>query len=244
MPDAERILVVEDDADINEVMATCLRRRGYVCDQAFSGTEAKLLADARAFDAVVCDLMLPGASGEEVVALIRERDPFIPIVVVSARDGVSDKVELLKLGADDYIPKPFDLREFAARIEVQLRHAKLRREGSSGFGETSEVPRIVRSGSWELNEDARTLAVGGAPVELTRIEYEIVSLLAKHPNRVFTKRELFERAWGEPYSTGDNTVTAHVSNIRIKLRAVGGEECLKTVRGVGFRFVPQPFNQA
>ena len=120
-----RVLIIEDDADINNIVATHLTRAGYTCTQAFSGTEAKLLLDSGnspMADVVICDLMLPGLPGEELVRLIRERDQDTPIIVISARTAASDKVDLLKLGADDYLAKPFDLDELLARIEVQLRH--------------------------------------------------------------------------------------------------------------------------
>ena len=128
-----RVLVVEDDADINEIVATHLARHGMTCTQAFSGSEARLLvgADPFAFDVVVSDLMLPGLSGEELVALIRERDAQVPIIVISARTATSDRIDLLKLGADDYLTKPFDLDELVARIEVQLRHRGVSARSSS-----------------------------------------------------------------------------------------------------------------
>ena len=120
-----RVLIIEDDADINNIVATHLTRAGYTCTQAFSGTEAKLLLDSGnspMADVVICDLMLPGLPGEELVRLMRECDQDTPIIVISARTAASDKIDLLKLGADDYLAKPFDLDELLARIEVQLRH--------------------------------------------------------------------------------------------------------------------------
>ena len=121
------VLIVEDDAHISGIVADCLGNAGYVCTQAFSGTEARLVLEAAAargerFDVVVCDLMLPGLPGEDIVRLIRTADAHTPIVVTSARTSATDKVNLLKLGADDYLAKPFDLDELLARIEVQLRH--------------------------------------------------------------------------------------------------------------------------
>ncbi len=230
-----RVLVVEDDADINEIVATHLARHGMTCTQAFSGSEARLLvgADPFAFDVVVSDLMLPGLSGEELVALIRERDAQVPIIVISARTATSDRIDLLKLGADDYLTKPFDLDELVARIEVQLRHRGVSARSSSAAPRSSE--HALRFRAWELDPEARTFSASGEPVELTRTEFNILEALISHPRRVFSKQDLFERAWGEPYAADDNTVSVHVSNIRAKLRASGTDGYIKTVWGMGFK---------
>lgn len=229
-----RVLVIEDDAAINDVVATRLGRDGHAVTQAFSGSEARLLlrqGDA-AFDVVVCDLMLPGVPGEELVSLVRARDGATPIIVISARAAATDKVDLLRLGADDYLAKPFDLDELAARVEVQLRHR----------GAAAPAGRRLRWRRWELDPEARTLAVdpgeggepGGAPA-LTRIEFNILETLVRRPNRVFSKAELFELAWGEPFAGDDSTVAVHVSNIRAKLRATGTDDYVRTVWGMGFK---------
>ena len=229
-----RVLVVEDDAAINDVVATRLARDGHEVTQAFSGSEARLLlGEGASFDVVVCDLMLPGATGEELVGLVRARQEGTPVVVISARTTAADKVELLQLGADDYLTKPFDLDELAARVEVQLRH-----RGSGG----APAVDVLRYRRWELNPDARTLVVvpggqgePGAEVPLTKIEFNILELLVRRPNKVFSKAELFELAWGEPFSGDDSTVSVHVSNIRAKLRATGTDDYVKTVWGMGFK---------
>lgn len=240
-----RVLIVEDDADINQIVATHLARCGFACTQAFSGSEAKLLlADAaNAFDVVLSDLMLPGLSGEELVSLVRARDARVPIIVISARTAASDRVSLLGLGADDYLIKPFDLDELVARIRVQLRHRGLSTQSGSATGHgvanlgaaAGENPSLLHFGAWELDPAARTFTVDGTPVELTRIEFNIVEVLVEHPRRVFSKAELFERAWGEPYTVDDNTVNVHVSNIRTKLKPSGTDSYIKTVWGMGFK---------
>ncbi len=240
-----RVLIVEDDADINQIVATHLARCGFACTQAFSGSEAKLLlADAaNAFDVVLSDLMLPGLSGEELVSLVRARDARVPIIVISARTAASDRVSLLGLGADDYLIKPFDLDELVARIRVQLRHRGLSTQSGSATGHSAANlgatdggnPAPLHFGAWELDPAARTFTVDGTPVELTRIEFNIVEVLVEHPRRVFSKAELFERAWGEPYTVDDNTVNVHVSNIRTKLKPSGTDSYIKTVWGMGFK---------
>ena len=233
-----RVLIVEDDADINQIVATRLARRGMACTQAFSGSEARLLIGCGEgelpFDIVVSDLMLPGMSGEELVGLIRERDARVPIIVISARTAASDRIDLLKLGADDYLTKPFDLDELVARIEVQLRHRGVSASDGAGDGTRFAGPTLCFR-AWELDPEARTFSADGRGVELTRIEFNILQALMEHPRRVFSKQELFERAWGEPYTADDNTVNVHVSNIRAKLRATGTDAYIKTVRGMGFK---------
>ena len=231
MEHAARILVVEDDDDINNVVAAALARAGYACAQAFSGSEARLLLKAGAaageapFDLVITDLMLPGSSGEELVREIRARSD-VPVIVVSARADTGDKVELLKLGADDYLAKPFDLDELLARVSVQLRHA------SRGAGRSSGTLRFK---DWVLDAEARTLTAAGDPVRLTRLEFGIVEALVRRPKKVFTKRELFQAAWNEEAFVEEKAVNVHVSNIRGKLKPSGTDGYIETVWGIGFK---------
>lgn len=229
-----RVLVIEDDAAINDVVATRLSRDGHTVTQAFSGSEARLLLGEKdvAFDLVISDLMLPGATGEELVGLIRGQGALTPVIVISARTTAADKVDLLRLGADDYLTKPFDLDELAVRVEVQLRHR----------GDVAPVGEVLRWHRWTLDPQARTLAVApgeagekGGAVALTRIEFNILEALVRRPNRVFSKSELFELAWGEPFAGDDSTVAVHVSNILSKLRETGTDDYVKTVWGMGFK---------
>ncbi|MDO4596416.1 MAG: response regulator transcription factor [Coriobacteriaceae bacterium] len=236
-----RILIVEDDQDINAIAAAHLTRLGYTCVQAFSGTEAALhLEDHRArcpFDLVLCDLMLPGLSGEQLVADLRARGDDVPVVVVSARTACADRVSLLKMGADDYVCKPFDLDELAARVDVQLRRRCARRleQGTSVHARTIASDGVYVFGRWRLNPMEHTFCVDGLPFDLTPIEFALVSALMAQPGRAFSKRDLFEAAWGEPYAADDNTVTAHISNIRAKLKATQTDSYIKTVWGMGFK---------
>ena len=242
-----RALIVEDDADINEIVATKLARSGFTCTQAFSGSEARLLvsdgADAGKpfpYDVVISDLMLPGLPGEDLVRLIRSRDVAVPVIVASARTAAADKIDLLKLGADDYLAKPFDLDELVARVEVQLRHRARAAGAGDGLARDAEAGTqpnggILRYRSWTLDPAARDFSVDGRAIELTRLEFGILEALMEAPARVFSKQALFERVWGEPYAADDNTVNVHVSNIRAKLRASGADGGIKTVWGMGFK---------
>lgn len=231
------VLIVEDDVDINDIVAAHLTRAGYTCFQAYSGTEARLMLTSaqpqnQGFDLVICDLMLPGLPGQDIVRLTRSIDEAIPIIIISARTAATDKVDLLKLGADDYLTKPFDLDELLARVEVQLRHG-----GRLVVARSNEM---LHAGAWEIDRSARTLAVHGIDIPLTRIEFNIVELLAAHPKKVYTKQELFELAWGEPYGVEDSTVSVHVSNIRTKLKPTGTECYIQTVWGLGFKLAIPP----
>ncbi len=238
---AARILVVEDDADINEIISAQLARHGHSCVQAFSGSEALMRLDCRGetlpYDLVICDLMLPGATGEQLIDTVRRADPDLPVIVISARTSTADRVELLRLGADDYLTKPFDLDELTARVEVQLRHRSKRHlPQEAGDG----APRGRSGGAlafrdWVLDPASRTFSVAGSPVQLTRIEFNLLETLMRQPKRAFSKQDLFEAAWGEPYAGDDNTVTVHVSNIRAKLKASGTGAYIKTIWGIGFK---------
>lgn len=229
------ILLIEDDADINEVIATFLRRQGFSCTQAFSGSEAHLALQGRAqsgvapFSLIITDLMLPGLTGRELIELVRDKDD-VPIIVISARAAPLDKVDLLSIGADDYLVKPFDLEELLARIQVQLRHAAKRGEASAAPAQDA-----LRYKDWIVDSAARTLVAAGDPVQLTRLEFNIVEALARHPRKAFTKRELFETAWMEECFIEEKAVNVHISNIRAKLKPSGTDGYIETVWGIGFK---------
>ena len=217
------ILIVEDDTDINNAAAEYLRRKGCRCSQAFSGTEGRLLWRAGGIDLLLVDLMLPGLSGSELIAEIRQSSRT-PVIVLSARAELSDKVELLGLGADDYLTKPYQMEELWARILVQLRHASAAPAGT-----------LLRYRDWVLNPDEMTLIAAGQPVSLTAHEFRIVELLAGRPKRVFTKQQIYEAVWEQEYAVEDKTITVHISNIRAKLRPSGTDGYIQTVWGIGFR---------
>ena len=218
-----RILIIEDDTDINNSTAAYLRRQGCECVQAFSGTEGRLLWRAGGIDLLLVDLMLPGLSGGELIAEIREASQT-PVIVLSAKTELSDKVELLGQGADDYLTKPYQLEELWARILVQLRHAS-----------AAPVEASLRYRDWVLNLEEMTLTAAGQPVSLTAHEFKIVELLASRPKRVFTKQQIYEAVWQEDYAIEDKTITVHISNIRAKLRPSGTDGYIQTVWGIGFK---------
>ena len=224
--ETSHILVVEDDQDINRLLCRILTDGGYDVRPAFSGSEAVLWAEQYDYDLVLLDLMLPGITGEEFIARMRKKRTM-PIIVLSAKAGLEDRVNVLRLGADDFIPKPFDNDEVLARVEAQLRRYK--QFSAPGGGQ------VLRCGDLELDREAIRVTAGGREVALTAREFEILSLLMSHPRKVFTREQLYESAWGGEYMGDDNTVNVHISNLRSKLAKVSDREYIKTVWGIGFK---------
>ena len=221
------ILVVEDDQDINRLLCRILTDGGYDVRPAFSGSEAVLWAEQYEYDLVLLDLMLPGLTGEEFIARMRKQKTM-PILVLSAKAGLEDRVNVLRIGADDFIPKPFDNDEVLARIEAQLRRYK-------EFSAPAGAAQVLRCGDLELDREAIRVTAGGREVALTAREFEILSLLMSHPRKVFTREQLYESAWGGEYMGDDNTVNVHISNLRAKLAKASDREYIKTVWGIGFK---------
>lgn len=224
--DSANILIVEDDADINRLLCAILEGAGYACRAAFSGSEALLWAEKYDYDLVLLDLMLPGVTGEEFIARIR-RGKTMPIIVVSAKLGISDRVNVLKLGADDFIPKPFDNAEVLARVEAQLRRS---RQFATLHSD------VLTVGSLTLDRDSHTASVNGEELPLTGREFDILALLMENPRRAFSRAQIYEAVWGEDFLGDENTVNVHVSNLRAKLAKVDPESAyIKTVWGIGFK---------
>ncbi len=211
------ILVVEDDPDINKLLCRILEGAGYACRPAFSGSEAALWAGQYEYDLVLLDLMLPGLTGEEFIAEMRQKKTM-PIIVLSAKAGLEDRVNVLRLGADDFIPKPFDNAEVLARVEAQLRRYK---QFSGGGGSA-----VLTHGDLTLDQEG---------VTVTAREFDILTLLMEHPKKVFTREQLYEQVWGGEYMGDDNTVNVHISNLRAKLAKASPAEYIKTVWGIGFK---------
>ena len=220
------ILVVEDDADINRLLCTILEGAGYSCRAAFSGSEAMLWAEKYDYDLVLLDLMLPGLTGEEFIARIRA-GKTMPIIVLSAKVAVEDRINALGLGADDYITKPFDNREVLARVEAQLRRSR-------SFSPAAGGGELV-CGPLRLSREDHTASVNGEEVSLTTREFAILALLMEHPKRAFSRAQIYESVWGEEFMGDDNTVNVHVSNLRAKLSKAAPGEYIKTVWGIGFK---------
>ena len=221
------ILVVEDDADINNLLAKMIRQADYQVTQVYSGSEAALRLEHESPDLILLDLMLPGMSGEALLEKLRgELSCDAPVIILSAKTAVGDKVGLLKLGADDYITKPFEPEEVLARIEAALRRV--------GKEATSDKPLTHRA--LTLSPSLRKATLAGQELALTAHEFDILELLMRQPEKVYTRESLYEQVWHGGYYGENNTVNVHVSNIRKKLKAIDPDaDYIQTVYGIGFK---------
>lgn len=222
-----KILVVEDDREINSMLCEMLDENGYAAEGAFTGMEGLSRLRSGSYDLLILDLMLPYKSGDAVLQELRSFSS-LPAIVISAKDTVQNKLDLFRLGADDYLTKPFDLDEVLVRVE-----AVLRRCGSS---KTQRAPEILQAGKLAVDTESKTASVDGQELVLTAKEYGILELLMRYPHKVFSKANLFESIWNEEYACEDNTLNVHMSNLRNKLKAADQEtEYIKTVWGMGYR---------
>lgn len=227
--DKEKILIVEDDVDINNLIDMTLKKDKYEVIQAFSGSEAKLRLAMDNFDMVLLDLMIPGITGEELIKEIRETLD-IPVIIISAKNALEDKINLLNIGADDYITKPFQYEELSARVNSHLRRSRKYQQRNEKEGKIYKFKELT------LEEEAREVKVKGEVINLTSHEFEILKVLIENPDKVYSREVLYEKVWDNGYYGEDNSVNVHVSNIRKKFKEViPNEEYIKTVWGIGFK---------
>lgn len=223
------IAVIDDDVFIGDLLERVLSEAGYAVWRAYSGTEALLMLEQKRPDLVLLDLMLPGLSGEAVLAKIRD----LPVIVVSAKINVSDKVRVLLDGACDYVTKPFDTQELLARIAVQLRTAA----GSPGAQSAgTDAPQACLSyEDLVLDETAHGVLVQEQPVRLTKTEFAILKLLMQNPAQVITKSVMLDRISADTPDCMESSLKVHVSNLRKKLRDISGRDYIEAVWGIGFK---------
>ena len=223
----QEVWIVEDDVNINALLLEALSKAGYICRQVFSGTEAVLLLESEQFNncgVILLDLMLPGKSGEEVLSLIRKKGNT-PVIVLTAKGELEDKVGLLSKGADDYITKPFEIKEVVVRVQVQLRRMN-----------KTEERDILSHKEMQLDRKNFQVKIGEEVLpKITKQEFSILELLLKHPKQVFSKEEIFEYAWEEIYMGETKTLDVHISNIRKKIKVITQEEYIETIWGIGYR---------
>lgn len=221
------ILIIEDEEDVNLMLAEALRDAGYAVTSSLDGIDAWPALQSHAYDLVLLDLMLPFKSGEELLGELRLFSK-VPVIVISAIGMVRTKIDLLRLGADDYITKPFDLGEVEARVASALRR--------SAHQPMSEPEGIHHYKSLTLDENSKQVTVQQSPLTLTAKEYQILEMLVKHKGKVFTKSNLYESIWEEDYLGDDNAVKVHISNLRVKLKQASPDEAyIETVWGLGYR---------
>ncbi|WP_333482929.1 response regulator transcription factor [Sutcliffiella sp. NC1] len=223
MYEGKRILIIEDDQEISRLLSVILEKANMEPVAAYSGTEGLLQIQNNMFDLILLDLMLPGKSGEELIGEIREMSS-VPIIVISAKVDIENKVQVLKMGADDYITKPFHQEEVMARVEVQLRKANTQPEQSAEIG-------------WrelKMNTEKRSVKLKEKELQLTIAEFDILTYFMNNPERALSKKEIYESIWKGTYYGDDNTISVHVSNLRKKISEITTEEYIKTIWGVGF----------
>ena len=223
-------MLVDDEESIQKLLTYPLEREGYTVVQARDGEEALMRFAESAVDLVVLDVMLPRLDGLEVCRRLRTTSA-VPIIMLTARDDEVDKVLGLELGADDYITKPFSIREFRSRIRAVLRRASLLAELGAGTEPTVEADGLL------INPAKRSLTVAGRPVQLTYVEFEVLRTLATHPGRVYTRQSLLETVWGDSAYREPRTIDVHIRHLREKIEADPSDPTyIFTVRGVGYRF--------
>jgi DNA-binding response OmpR family regulator len=221
----DSVLIIEDSKDINLMLAESLTDAGYAVKSIFTGTDGIIEIKKHHYDLILLDIMLPYKSGDEILRELRQFSE-IPVIVISAKDMVGMKIDILKLGADDYITKPFDLGEVAARIESNLRRSHTREKESN----------IFKYKELMLDDNSKSVSVKDIQIELTAKEYMILELLLKNRGKVFTKSNIYEVVWQEEYLGDDNAIKTHISNLRSKLKKVTPtEEYIETVWGLGYR---------
>jgi DNA-binding response OmpR family regulator len=224
-----RILLVDDEQAVQTLLTYPLRKEGYEVVSAVDGQEALDRFAEQRFDLVVLDIMLPKLDGIEVCRRLRTRSQ-VPIIMLTAKTDEIDKVVGLEMGADDYITKPFSVREFRSRVK-----AALRRGGMAGRGGATEEP--IRAGELEIDFERRAVEARGKPVQLTYVEFEILAALAAAPGKVFSRETLLEHVWGDSTYRDPRTVDVHIRHLREKIEQDPKHpEYLFTVRGVGYRF--------
>ncbi|HEY1276416.1 MAG TPA: response regulator transcription factor [Thermoleophilaceae bacterium] len=229
---APRILLVDDEVSVQKLLTYPLRKEGYDVVGALDGREALERLKEDSFDLVVLDVMLPRVDGFDVCRQIRARSA-VPIIMLTAKAEEIDKVLGLELGADDYITKPFSVREFRSRVKAVLRRAALSRPDD-------QFEEPIENGDLRVDFEKRSVDARGAPVRLTYVEFEILAALARNPGRVFTRTMLLERVWGDAQYRDPRTIDVHIRHLREKLESDPKHpELILTVRGVGYRFRDQ-----
>ena len=225
----KRVLVIEDDKEINRLLCHFLRENAYDTIPAFDGSEGSSKLKQEDYDIALVDLMLPYKSGEELIKELRGYSD-VPVIAISAKSMLKTRLEVLKTGADDYIVKPFDLSEVLVRLEVVLRRSRPDKDVQK-----ERVQKVLTCGALALYPEEHRVTYQDGNVALTAKELQILKLLMEHPQKTFTKANLYESVWQDTYYYADNTVNVHVSNLRSKLKKVTGHDYIETVWGIGYR---------
>lgn len=221
----DKILIVEDNKDVNTMLAEVLTSEGYEVRSAYTGIDGLREIKTQEYSIILLDIMLPYKSGDEILKEVREFSD-VPIIIISAKDMIGTKIDLLRMGADDYITKPFDLNEVVARVETNLRR----------FHKIARAEKLYHYKDMLFDDNAKRIVVNNLELDLTAKECQILELLLKNPGKVFTKANLYETIWEDAFLGDDNAVKTHISNLRSKLKMANAEnEYIETVWGLGYR---------
>ena len=215
------ILIIEDDSTINSLLCGILKKSGYEVESCTDGLNGYNMALDKDYQLILMDLMLPMKSGEEILRVLREVKKT-PVIVLSAKNDVHNRIELLRLGADDFICKPFDIDEVILRIEAVLRRVE-------------NVKDVLTYKQMRIDKEARRIFIGDDELICTATEYAILELMLGNPGKVFSKRNLFESVTGDNYLSEENTMNVHMSNLRKKIAKITDEPYIDTVYGMGYR---------
>jgi len=234
MAEEKKILIVEDDPDIAELVEINVRDIGYSLDKEKNGKAGLEKALNNKYALIILDLMLPGLNGMEVCKQIREKDEHTPILMLTAKSEELDKVLGLEKGADDYLTKPFSIRELLARIKANIRRVKVDAE----YQEQEALEDTFEFGELFIEPKKRKVMLSNEKIELTPKEFDLLILFASHPGKTFSREKLLERVWGYQFDGYDHTVNSHINRLRNKIeKDPPNPTYLKTVWGVGYRFV-------
>lgn len=223
-----KILLIEDEKKIASFIRKGLEAQGFVVDVSHDGNEGFTVATTRPYDAIILDIMLPGRDGLSILRSLRDRKMPVPVILLTARGELNERLEGLNLGADDYLTKPFYIEELIARLHVVTRRA-------SGASQS-----ILAVADLTINLLTREVARGDRKIDLTAREFELLEHLARSPGRVLTRAQICERVWNYDFDPGTNLVEVYIQRLRKKLDAEGEEKLIETVRGVGYRIKPEP----
>jgi len=223
-----RILLVEDERKVADMIVRGLKAERYAVDVYHDGTSAWEAAEAYHYDLVILDLMLPGLTGTEILQRIRRKNQLVPILILTARDGMADKIRHFETGADDYLTKPFAFAELLLRIKALLRRGPVNRSS------------VLRVGDLEIDRLSQNVKRGGKKIELTAKEYALLEYLATNPGRVFSRTMIIEHVWDQSFEGLTNIVDVYVRHLRAKLDDASPVKLIQTVRGVGYRLSEEP----
>jgi DNA-binding response OmpR family regulator len=229
---SRRVLVVEDSKDISHLVALHLGDLGLTVEQAYDGDTGLAYATSRSYDLIILDLMLPGVDGIEICRRIRSRAEYTPVLMLTAKSSELDRVLGLEIGADDYLTKPFSIRELLARVK-----AIFRRVDAFSTADEQSTEEVLSIGDLTLDPDKRKVSLAGKDVELTAKEFDLLWQFARHPGRVYTRNQLLDLVWGYGHDGYEHTVNSHINRLRAKIEEDPSKpRYILTVWGVGYKF--------